>query len=299
MKWVRRGLVLAALLVLGAGVVVWRFPLATLATAGRSVLRVQGFQEMFVSGPSGRIAYFRAGTGAQIVFIHGANDQAGTWARVAPAFAGAHKVVVVDLAGHGDSDPATGPLTADDLFTGLERVMDAEASGPATLVGNSLGGWIALVYALYYPERVARVVSVNGAISRTESQQASSVLSPRTREEARRTVSRLFSPASGLYVPDFVLDDLVRRSPTAPVARLMAAPPESLDRFLIDDRLGDLRVPALVLWGEDDGLLSLSYAREATRRIPGARLEVLPKCGHMPQRECPSALLDELRAIIR
>ncbi|MGE3844787.1 MAG: alpha/beta fold hydrolase, partial [Vicinamibacterales bacterium] len=292
-------LVLAVLLVLGAGIILWRFPLAALAMAGRVALRVQGFRELSVSGPNGSISYFRAGSGAPIVFIHGANDQAGTWARVAPAFASAYKVVVVDLAGHGDSAPATGPLPGDALFAGLDSVMDAEAREPATLIGNSLGGWMALVYALNHPDRVVRVVSINGAISRGESQEASTVLSPTTREEARRTVSRLFSPASGLYVPDFVLDDLVRRSPTSPVTRLMAAPPASLERFLIDDRLADLRVPVFVFWGEDDGLLSLSYARQATARIPDARLEVLPTCGHMPQRECPRALLDELRAIVQ
>lgn len=299
MKWLLRLLIVVAVTVVGAAVILWRYPLASLALAGRAGLRLQGFEKVAIQTPGGQVVYFRAGAGPPLVFLHGANDQAGTWVRVAPAFTARYTVIVADLAGHGDSEPAEGPLTGADLLNGVQAVMDVEApQQPAVLVGNSLGGWIALVYALRSPDRVERVVSVNGAIDRGESNRASASLLPKSRVEARQTISQLVSPDSGLLVPGFVLDDLVRRSPTSPLARLMAAPPETLTGLLIDDRLDEIRPPVSMVWGADDRLLSVTYAQRAVSRIPNARLQVLEHCGHMPQRECPGELLGRLREVL-
>ena len=113
------------------------------------VLRVAGFEKASVPVPFGHIVYFRAGSGPPLLFIHGVNDQAGTWARVAPAFAATHHVVVADLAGHGDSDPQQGDLTGTQLADGIAAVVAAEApAGHLTVVGNSLGGFLALVNLL-------------------------------------------------------------------------------------------------------------------------------------------------------
>lgn len=301
--WHRRPLVRAVLALLTAGVVivaalgvfVWRAPLAALAVAGRATLRLSGFERVTVAAPAGPIAYFRKGSGPMLLFIHGANDQAGTWARIAPALAADHHVVVVDLAGHGDSAPADGPLRAGDLMAGIRAVVETErGSGKATLIGNSLGGWLALVHAFEHPDQVAHAVLVNGAIHRDDRSGAAVTLLPKTREDARHTMSVLMARNSP-GVPDFVLDDLVRRAPTSPLARLLAQPESDVASFLIDERLGELRVPVTLIWGEDDRLLSIDYARSAAARIPGARLEVLQACGHIPQRECAGALLTRLR----
>ena len=287
--------VLVALVAIGAGVFVWRAPLFALAIGGRGVLRVSGFEKVTLATSGGRIAYFRAGAGPTVIFLHGANDQAGTWARIAPALTSGHHVVVADLAGHGDSEPSTGPLRAQDLVAGVAAVVRAErAGGPVTLIGNSLGGWLSLVHALEHPGEVSHAVLVNGAINRDERGGAAVTLLPKTRDEARRTMSVLLSPQSP-PIPDFVLDDLVRRAATSPLARLMAQPESDLTPLLIDDRLSDLRVPVTMIWGEDDRLLSLAYARSAAARIPGARLEILAACGHVPQRECPQPLLARIR----
>jgi pimeloyl-ACP methyl ester carboxylesterase len=204
-------------------------------------------------------------------------------------------VIALDLAGHGDSAPSDGPLSGADLVNGVSTIIKAERHGPVTLIGNSLGGWIALVFALEHPEQVAQAILVNGAINRDERAGAAVTLLPATREQARRTMHALFSTET-TAAPDFVLDDLVRRAPTSPLARLMAQPDSALTPYLIDARLGELRVPVTLVWGADDRLLSLAYARSAAARISGARLEILQHCGHMPQRECPGPLLNILQA---
>jgi pimeloyl-ACP methyl ester carboxylesterase len=86
-----------------------------------------------------------------------------------------------------------------------------------------MGGWLALLYAQRHPGRVARVVIVNGAGLRGDGSEARVSLLPRTREEARAAMEAVTSPASGA-VPNFILDDLVRRAPRSPLARIMAVP---------------------------------------------------------------------------
>jgi pimeloyl-ACP methyl ester carboxylesterase len=293
-KWVLVLLLGAAAAVLVVGLLIWRYPLAATEVAGRSMLRWSGFEKAEVAWRGGRIVYFRAGAGAPLVFVHGANDQAGGWARVAPVFARDHRVIVVDLAGHGESDPQDGPLAMRDLGDGLDAVLDQEVRGKATLVGNSLGGLLVLLRALGRPETVAHAILVNGALDRGDGTHAAITLLPKTREEARHAMEALTSPKTP-RIPAFVLDDLVRRAGRSPLSRLMAQPADTFDGFFIDDRLGDVRVPVTMLWGADDRLLSIAYARRAAARLPQARIEILPDCGHVPQRECPQPLIARLR----
>jgi pimeloyl-ACP methyl ester carboxylesterase len=98
------------------------------------------------------------------------------------------------------------------------------------------------------------------------------------------------SPKSGL-VPDFILDDLVRRAPGSPLARIMATP---FAEFLLDGRLGEIRAPVTLLWGQDDKILPVSYAEGVASQLGSARLETIPGCGHIPQRECAPRLLPPL-----
>jgi len=82
---------------------------------------------------------------------------------VARSLAARYRLVIPDLAGHGESAPLAGPIPFADLFGGLEAVVGQQAGGKrVTLVGNSLGAWIAMVFAARHPERVERVVAVNG-----------------------------------------------------------------------------------------------------------------------------------------
>jgi pimeloyl-ACP methyl ester carboxylesterase len=272
----------------GATLAVVLRPLAVFESMERLGLRWAGLERRETPGPRGPQVYWRGGDGPPVVFLHGANDQAGAWVRIVRPVMRGHRVVLIDLAGHGDSAPADGPLAAGDLVAGVEAVMDAEVVGaPATLVGNSLGGWLALVYARAHPERVSHVVLVNGAAVRGDGTEAQVNLLPRTREEARQAIAATMSPASP-PVPGFVLDDLVRRGPQSPLARLEAAPVP--DALALDGHLGELRVPVTLIWGADDRVLPLAYAERVAAALPAARVMRLERCGHVPQRECPGAL---------
>jgi 3-oxoadipate enol-lactonase len=289
-RWLISLVVVLVLLALGAVAAFWRYPIATLVAQERWALRRAGFERASVAAQAGPVTYFRAGSGPLVVLIHGANDTAGSWSRVAGGLAARHRVVVPDLPGHGASAPASGPLAVGDLLGGLEAVLLAEAGGqPAALVGNSLGGFLGLVLATRHADLVARVVLVNGAALREEHPEAAALLLPRTREEARKAFAAILAP-SAAPVPGFVLDDLVRRAPRSPLARLMAAPAATVDAHALEGRLASLGVPVALIWGEADRILPPDYARRVQAAIPGSRLTMLPDCGHVPQRECPGPL---------
>ncbi len=284
------GLAVIALLTLG--VVGYRHPLATSEVLGHLALRGAGLERASVEGPRGSLVYWRGGSGSLVVFLHGANDRSGAWARVVGPVKTRHRVLVPDLPGHGGSGPKEGPLGVADLYAGVEALLGAEARGErATLVGNSMGGWLAMLYAHRHPARVSGVVLVNGAVLRGDGTEAQVNLLPNTREEARATMFAVTSPKSPL-VPDFILDDLVRRAPGSPLARILASP---LEGFLLDGKLGEIQAPMTLLWGKDDKILPVSYAERVASQLPSARVEMIPGCGHVPQRECAPRLLPLLQ----
>jgi pimeloyl-ACP methyl ester carboxylesterase len=289
-------LALAVVAAAALAVTVYRAPMRSAEVAGRLAMRAAGFSLRTIDGPRGPMSYFEAGSGPLLVLVHGANDQAGGWVRIAPDLAARYHVVAPDLAGHGDSAPQTGPLVLGDLVAGLARVIDAERAGDerVVLVGNSLGGFLALVHAERHPDQVSRVVPINGAIMRGGNRSAAAMLLPRTRNDARRVMEALISPKTP-RLPDFVLDDLVSRATRSPLSRLVAAPEASLEQWLLDDRLAGIRTPVALIWGADDQLIPVSYAEQARDRLPAATLDVIPDCGHVPQRECPAQLLPVLR----
>lgn len=294
MKKVLLFLIVILLLVAISGVVIaWRHPLAVFAWSNRRALANEGFKRVTAETPVGPQVAFEAGTGPTLVFLHGAGDQAGTWAKVAPAFTRNHHVVVLDLPGHGDSAPSAGPLTMTKMLSGTEAVLNRQ-SGPVIIVGNSLGGWLAMIYARQHPQDVARVVAVDGGPLRGDRPDLAKL--PQTREEAARMFDAVLDPGSP-RPPGFVLDDVVREANRGPMGRMVEARDDLL-RF-VTDNLGDITVPVDLLWGESDQLVPLEYAKKMQAQLPAARLTTIPRCGHVPQQECPIGFRTALENLLQ
>src|SRR5674476_863972 len=130
---------------------------------------------------------FSGGGGAPVVLVHGAGDQAGGWAKVAPRLAKSFAVVVVDLAGHGESAPASGSIPFATLLAGFDGAMKEIPQGKVTLVGNSLGAWVATLWAKDHPDRVQHLVLVNGGPLLGD--RPDLTLHPKNRAEADRTLA--------------------------------------------------------------------------------------------------------------
>jgi len=278
------GAALAALLAFAFWL--YRHPLAAFATLGRRTLKKEGFVERAIEAPSGRLTYFAGGAGPTVVLLHGAGDQAGTFSQIAPALASRRRILIPDLPGHGESAPKTGPIRLTAVAEGVEALLAKEAlSGPVVLAGNSMGAWVACLVARRNPGRVSQLLLVNGGPLRGEDRGLT--LTPKSREEARKTVEALRDPASP-HVPDFLLDDIVREAARGPLGRLDV---RDMEANLLDGKIREIFVPADVIWGVSDRLLPLDYAKKLVAELPSARLTGLPACGHVPPVECPTDLL--------
>jgi pimeloyl-ACP methyl ester carboxylesterase len=291
-------LAIGILLVIGIIVAVWtvwKRPLKVDAMFSRMALGKAGFEQIRLPSPDGRMTVWVGGEGPCMALFHGAGDQAGSWARMAPPLLEDYTVVIPDLPGHWKSDPRKGPIGVDQLLVGVEVVMDSICAGDqAVLVGNSLGAWLSTLYAHDYPVHVSRLILVNGGAITNPNQSVN--LFPETREQARETMKALMGPATP-PVPDFVLDDVIRHSRDGPAGRFV----QTLDQwgpFLLDGRLGEVVVPVDLVWGDSDGLFLLDYAQRLLDGLPRARLHTVAGCGHVPHRECPDKTLEAIRAAL-
>ena len=251
----------------------------------RAALAAAGFVRVEVGD---RVAWVANPTAERVlVLVHGVNDQAGSWFPVAPALAERWKVVIPDLAGHGESAPGDGPLPLSLLVSGLGAVIDAETAGPITLVGNSLGGWLAMLYTLEAPTRVEHLVlEAAGGLQRP----FNSPVVARDREEALTILRAVHGPA--FVAPEWVVDALIARAVSSPMLHVVAGPEQ-----YVESRLSEIRVPTTILWGSDDGVLPLSYGEALRDGIAGARLHVIEGAAHIPHIQQPARFLECLTSI--
>ena len=261
-----------------------RLPQAATVADARRALEAAGLRPGMIEGPRGPLRYYEGGKGATVVLVHGSGSHAGDWHGVVPALQRHYRVLVFDLPGHGESGPAEGALPVSDLAASLGALLDARGGKePVTLVGNSLGGWVSLLYAWGHPERVERVIGVSSSGIFAPLQVP---LAPQDREQARRLVAAIRGP----YVEapsDAELDAVVRRVSEGPGARLVAG--LKAEDFL-ETKAAEIKVPVELIWGEEDGVLPPAYGQKLASLLPNARLHPLPRCGHMPQVHCPRTL---------
>lgn len=287
-------LVLVVLAVAAVGIYFWKRPLDVLAQFNRRALAKGGLTEATTDTGFGQQHYWTGGQGPTLVLLHGAGDQAGTWSGIVDALVPRYRVVIPDLAGHGASAPAEGPISVSQVLRGLEAVLSKGPQDPVILVGNSLGAWVAMLFAHEHPGRVARVILVNGGPLKGDRPDLS--LTPKTREEAAALMTQLRDPKSG-PIPGYVLDDVVRAAQSGPLARLAQTAAE-MESFVLDGKLNEITAPVNLIWGESDKLFPLAYAERMMRDLSASRLTTIPACGHVPHQECPArfraSLLDAL-----
>lgn len=291
-KWGVVGVLIVALI--GVGVwTVMRHSLAIAVWRSRRALSAAGLEKKTVEGPAGTITYWAGGSGSPILLLHGTNDQAGTWSALVPLLGGTHRLIVPDLAGHGESAPASGPILFAHLLGGIERVLDAESpSAPVIVIGNSMGGWLALLEAQRAPSRVRRVIlEASGGISW---QGPLPLLLPTARDEARDILVRVFgTPPPPL--PGFMLDEMIRLGRTAPMTRYDAA---DATAHLLDGKLRDLAVPVDLVWGRQDGVLPIAFGERLRSEFQNAGWHVIDGA-HILHRDKASAFHETIAPLLQ
>ena len=286
----------------------WRCPAGLSRGYGPNLVIEERSVEM--GGSSTR--YLTAGEGPPLVLLHGVWTSATEWNRVIPALARGRSVYAPDLLepGRGDGE-GYGPAS---LAAFVAKFLDALQIERASVVGNSLGGLVALHLALSRPSRVhALCLADSGGLGRAVTPALASTTLPGLGEAAiywaktpvgaaQRALGRaalLFaSPASappewlaeqyrlGL-APDFMETALISlRGNVSPIGQR--------EGQILLDELPRLEMPTLVVWGASDRVVPPRHAHAAAARLRYGSLEILPGCGHLPHVECPDRFTEVL-----
>ncbi len=251
-----------------------------------------------------RYAFQGRGVGPAVLLLHGLGGSASS---MAPLVAGllplAPRVVLLELPGHGRSpDPAAGPLGAREygaVVVACVEELAREYRGPVVLVGNSLGGALALFTAHHRSDLCRGVVGLNPAGAEM-SEEAMRVLPrhfPDVQLGAAVMAQLLFHRTPWLFW--LVARDFARGWETPTVQRILEDARAGTDRSLGLEVLTRIAAPVLILWGEEDRLLPKTSVEDFRRNIPGAVIELIPGCGHVPQLERPAQTRRRVAKFIR
>lgn len=234
------------------------------------------------------LRFLRQGEGGDpVVLLHGFGGDLNNWLFAAPALAAERIVYALDLPGHGGSskDVGAGDLAA--LTGAVRRFLDAEGLERVHLIGHSLGGLVAARVALDAPERVASLTLVAGmGLGREISREyIEGFIAAASRRELKPALELLFADRS--LVTRQMVDDVMKYKRIDGVGdALRAVAGQMLDeagqRVAIGDRLGELAVPLLVVWGSEDRIIPVEHAQHVPE---GAQVHVFDGQGHSPHME--------------
>jgi pimeloyl-ACP methyl ester carboxylesterase len=266
------------------------------------------FETRSMAGPHGPIAYFDAGRGPPLLFVHGLAGDYTHFEHVLPDFAEDHRVIGLDLPGCGRSCRPAAPQSVRTYVDSVLALLTHLGLEGATLVGHSCGGLVAAEVALRAPARVPRLVLVDSAGMlqyRTPLRLAGRALlrpwflTPTLERLAPSLLERIFHQ-NNAYTRRFVQAALARpRHPTIPdTIRVF----EDLAADLLEARVAEeasrLAMPTLVVWGEHDRLVPIREVSAVVARMPRAQLAVMSACGHMPMIEDPAGFIALLRSFL-
>ncbi len=252
--------------------------------------------------------------GVPLLLVHGIADSALTWSLVVRSLACDHDVYVLDLPGYGLSGLPAGRsfATLDEMREVLALFLHQVIGRPALIVGNSMGGWLAAKLAWEEPEQVHGVVLINAGGAPLQGRSSWEPFAEMIALPDLRTTWLTFRQMFGiiprpllyLAIPRPLLylglrgfqDMFQRRVVREFVAALVASMQE--DDLLRAADLRQLPVPAALIWGLADRFLPQGSREFFQSNLPAAPTLLLPRCGHLPQRERPHEVIQFIRRCV-
>jgi pimeloyl-ACP methyl ester carboxylesterase len=309
MKWLLGLAVAAAVLMTGGYFALKRsdIPYETLAETYANEASA------YVDLPGGIRAHYRdqgARDGRTLLLVHGYSASLHTWEPWVKELSGAYRLVTVDLPGHGLTSAGPFEPTIANYAAFVNDFADALKLTQFTLVGNSMGGNTAWVYALAHPERVDALVLVDASGW------------PDPRMESEPVIFQILRhPVGAAVLRDLDNTGLIRQGLRASFANPMRVDDAMVARYselsrapghrdiLRDimlsqrgyataDKLSKIAAPTLILHGEADNLIPVSSSKLFAAAIPGAQLITYPNVGHIPQEEIPQKSAADLRSFL-
>lgn len=246
------------------------------------------------------------GNGDAIVLLHGFPLTREIWNAQASQLAQTHRVIHPDLRGMGRSSAPDGPYLMETLAGDLAAILDAMAIDRATIVGHSLGGFVALAFARMYTERVARLALVCSRLAADSPEIAGLRNDLADRLERENSIET----AVETYIPTLFSDAslkenaaaveraraIVRSNSPRGAAAMLRGMAQRVESY---DIAADLAMPVLIVAGAGDKVVPSAESEAMRAAFPAARLAFMKNSGHLPMLEEPEALAAELAALVR
>jgi triacylglycerol lipase len=277
-------------------------PMSRLALAVQHAMG--GLRARATTIPGFRIAYLDGGRGEPLVLVHGIGADKDNFAPIVPFLRGIGRIVALDLPGFGDSSkPADADYSIEAQADRLGEFLDSLQLARVHLGGSSMGGSIALGFALRHPERVRSLwlLAPAGVGSAAESEMfrrhrelGEFPLFARTPAEYAGVMKICFTRPP--FVPRCVKYELAGAASrnyalhTRIFNQLVTGP------FAIEETVAGLATPSLIVWGDRDNVLDVSGAEILHRALPNSELVIMPGVGHLPMLEVPRRAAAAYRA---
>jgi len=225
------------------------------------------------------IHYLTAGQGEPLLLIHGYGGEAEKWINNIGVLAEKYTVYAPDLPGFGNSQPLTGTYYIPELAAFVESFVEHLGLTSFYLVGHSLGGGISLNYALRYPGRIKKLVLVSSLCLGKEIALWVRMLSRPARIIGAPVVTfyKIIKWLGKKIVIPFHLIEPISQSSIDLAAHVATYTQQSL---ILANRLSEIMVPTLLVWGAKDSLIPVEHAYTAVRQIPECRIKVFKDYGH-------------------
>jgi pimeloyl-ACP methyl ester carboxylesterase len=252
--------------------------------------------------PGATVNYAEIGEGEPIVFVHGITSSWQAWLETLPHFGRTHRVIALDLPGFGASPMPSWPIEMHAYGRLLLDFCEKLGVERATVVGNSMGGLVAAEAVLTAPQRFERLVLVSAAgfVNTWLPHQRGAATS-----RAWDTFGRPFGAAARFFVthprarylmfrfairyPGRLRKELLWEQMASGVPCPGFGPAlEAVLEYDARDRLEEIEIPTMIVWGMEDWVIPSVAALSYHRRIPHSRLEILERTGHVPQLERPA-----------
>jgi abhydrolase domain-containing protein 6 len=243
------------------------------------------------------IAYLeRPGKGETIVLLHGFGANKDNWPRFVRYIPKEYRVIALDLPGHGDSSKFSDQTYTIEFITqGIAQAMDALKLTKFHLAGNSMGGYVTMLYSVNNPQRVITACLIDTAGIRSPQKsdlqialdQGKNILVAETDAEFDTLLSYAFY--SQPFIPWPGKSVLAKKTVEASAfhMKIWNDLKHDKDTFDFTPRLTEIKPPVLLIWGDRDRITHVSAAKVIESHVPGIESVILKDCGHMPMLERP------------
>lgn len=242
------------------------------------------YKDEFLSVAGCKAHVMRGGAGGPLLYLHGASG-APVWQPFMEKLAETHEVIVVEHPGFGQSEHPAWLDSMSDLAYFYLDLIDQLGLKNIDLLGGSIGGWLALEIAIRDSSKLRSIGLIAPAGIHVKGLRKADIFMWSPQETARNLFhDQSYAEAilAAPSTPESLLTMLQNRLTTAKLAWQPRLHNPDLPKWL-----HRIKVPTLIVWGDEDKIIPPAYGPHFAQLIPGARLETIPAVGHLPQTEKP------------